>query len=60
MESVIMIEDINKFEGKIPAEHDLVCYEKGSDPMEGLVLYGFDEVGMFDAEFKNPVYAFCN
>jgi len=59
MENVIVIEDINKFVGKIPTDHDLICYEKGTDPMDGLVMYGFDEVGMFDGEFKTPAYAFC-
>ena len=37
-------------------EGDLVVYEKGTDPVNGLVLYGFDEVGMFDGDFINPVY----
>jgi hypothetical protein len=41
MEKVILIEDINNFVGRIPAEHDFVCYEKGTDPMDGYVLYGF-------------------
>ena len=58
MEEVILIEDINNFVGRIPAAHDFVCYEKGTDPMDGYVLYGFDEVGMFDTEFKTPAYAF--
>jgi hypothetical protein len=46
--------DINNFQGFIKG--DLVVYEKGGDPMDGYVLYGFDEVGMFDAEFKVPQY----
>ena len=58
MEKVILIEDINSFVGRIPAEHDFVCYEEGTDPMDGYILYGFDEVGMFDTEFKTPAYAF--
>tara|TARA_B110000967_G_scaffold70511_1_gene72984 strand:+ start:52 stop:261 length:210 start_codon:yes stop_codon:yes gene_type:complete len=60
MENVIAIDDINKFVGKIPNNYDLICYEKGTDPMDGLTLYGFDEVGMFDREFKTPAYAFCD
>jgi hypothetical protein len=24
----------------------LIEYEKGTDPMDGFVLYGFDEIGM--------------
>ena len=35
---------------------DLVVYEKGGNPNDGFVLYGFDEVGMFDDEFTNPQY----
>ena len=38
-------------------EGDLVVYEKGTNPVNGLVLHGgFDEVGRFDGEFINPVY----
>ena len=59
MENVILVDNINTFKGFVPADADLVVYEKGTDPMDGYVLYGFDEVGMFDAEFKNPAYAFC-
>ena len=43
--------DINTFEGMI--DGDLVVYEKGGNPNDGFVLYGFDEVGMFDDEFTN-------
>ena len=46
--------DIETFEGTI--QGDLVVYEKGGDPNEGFVLYGFDEVGMFDDEFTTPQY----
>ena len=46
--------DIETFEGTI--QGDLVVYEKGGDPDEGFVLYGFDEVGMFDDEFTTPQY----
>ena len=48
--------NINTYRGLI--QGDLIVYEKGGDPEEGLVLYGFDEVGLFDHEFKNPQYAF--
>jgi hypothetical protein len=44
--------------GIIPEGHDLVIYEKGENPMDGLVLLGFDEIGMFDHNFNNPAYAF--
>lgn len=46
--------DIKNYQGFIKG--DLVVYEKGGDPMDGYVLYGFDEVGMFDAEFEVPQY----
>ena len=45
--------------GRPRAGADLVVYEKGGDPMDGYVLYGFDEVGMFEEEFKVPQYCFC-
>ena len=50
--------DINNFVGCIPSGSDLVVFEKGEDPLDGLVLYGFDEVGMFDSDFNVPQYAF--
>jgi len=46
--------DIDTFQGII--QGNLVVYEKGGDPDEGFVLYGFDEVGMFDDEFTTPQY----
>ncbi len=46
--------DITTFEGTIIG--DLIVYEKGGNPLDGYMLYGFDEVGMFDGEFKNPQY----
>ena len=46
--------DIETFEGTIQA--NLVVYEQGGDPMDGLVLYGFDEVGMYDNIFITPQY----
>ena len=49
--------DIKNYQGFIKG--DLVVYEKGGDPMDGYVLYGFDEVGMFEEEFKVPQYCFC-
>jgi hypothetical protein len=50
--------DLQNFVGMIPAGHMLVEYEAGSDPLDGLVLYGFDEVGF--GGFKNPAWAFVN
>ena len=55
---VVEILNIAKYEGSIPVGHDLVIYEKGSDPLDGFCLMGFDEVGLFDGEFDVPVYAF--
>ena len=46
--------DIETFKGTIKG--DLVVYEKGTDPMNGLVLYGFDEVGEYDDIFTTPQY----
>lgn len=55
-----VITEINPYtyKGKIPIGADLVCYEKGTDPLEGMICYGFDEVGDFDHYFKKPAYAF--
>ena len=37
-------------------EFDLVEYERGTDPLDGYVLYGFDEIGKFIK--TNAAYAF--
>lgn len=50
--------DIETFEGSIPTGQDLVVAEKGNETESALVLLGFDEIGMLDSEFKNPVYGF--
>ena len=53
--------DINKFKGIIPVNHDLVIFERdGATHFDKnvTVLYGFDEIGLFDHEYKNPTYAF--
>jgi len=55
--SVILIKNINTFEGSIPVGYDLVEYEKGENPLlEGMMLYGFDEVESMG--YKNPQHAF--
>ena len=51
----------NDYKGTIPAGSDLVVVEM-DDVFNGtfdsaLVLYGFDEIGIFD-DFNNPVYGF--
>ena len=48
--------NIDKAEGDID---DYVVMEKGK-PETAMVLLGWDEVGLFDSEFTNPVYAFCS
>lgn len=50
--------NINKYKGVIPYNMDLVIAEKGNEIKTAIVLYGFDEVGLFDHNFKNPVYGF--
>jgi len=58
-QSVILIKDINTYEGDIPSGYDLVEYDYGQSPEENsLVLYGFDEVGSFG--FKRPKHAFVS
>jgi hypothetical protein len=53
--------DIKTFKGGIPSGADLVVYEKGDESNyneTALVLLGFDEIGMFDSDFRVPVYGF--
>lgn len=50
--------DINTYRGSIPSGKDLVIAEKGNEEDTALVLYGFDEVGDMDGDFKQPVYGF--
>jgi len=56
------IPDINKFQGTIPTGADLVIYPKGNYTDDNaIVLYGFDEIGLFDNEIKGAVqYAFVS
>lgn len=53
---VLPIDDISTYKGFIPSGYDLVEYEKDTDPVEGMVLYGFDEVGI--SQLSKPEYAF--
>ncbi len=48
-------------DGKITdyREEGYVVMQKGK-PETALVLLGWDEVGLFDSQFTNPVYAFCS
>lgn len=41
--TILPIDDISKFEGSIPSGYDLVEYKEGQDPLQGYILYGFDE-----------------
>lgn len=54
MEFIVEIVDITKVTRMRPG-FDLVEFEDGTDPLDGYVLYGFDEVGQFARE---PKYAF--
>jgi len=45
--------NIDKADGNMD---DYVVMEKGN-PETAMVLLGWDEVGLFDHEFTNPVYA---
>ena len=54
----MVIIDVQTFRGRIPEGDDLVVYERGGDPLDGLVLYGFDEIGLFDSHFRKPEYCF--
>lgn len=55
MKTEIIEINMNTFRGSIPAGFDLVEYPKGTDPLDGAVLYGFDEVGSF---FSNAAHCF--
>jgi hypothetical protein len=55
MNTEIIEINMNTFSGSIPAGFDLVEYPKGTDPLDGCVLYGFDEVGSF---FSNAAHCF--
>lgn len=57
---IIPIPDINKFQGSIPAGYDLVVMEENGNPDDAAVLYGFDEIGLYDSMFRKPVYAFLS
>ena len=46
------------FQGIIPNGFSLVVAEKDDIIKTALDLYGFDEIGLFDAEYKQPIYGF--
>lgn len=41
-----------------PLGADLVIYEHGTDPREGMVLYGWDEIDTFIGDFEHPRYCY--
>ncbi len=45
-EKIICV-NMDRYQGRIPKGYDLVEYECNANPMDGCVLYGFDEIGMF-------------
>lgn len=53
-EKIICV-NMDRYQGRIPRGYDLVEYESNSSPMNGSVLYGFDEVGEFAS---CPLWAF--
>jgi|TARA_R110000796_G_scaffold80494_3_gene178214 hypothetical protein len=46
MTDIIHIQNIHSFIGSVPDGYDLVEFEKGTEPDDGFLLYGFDEVGL--------------
>ena len=48
--------DLATFTGRIPAGFDLVEYTEGTDPADGIALYGFDEAHTMGT--PNPAHAF--
>jgi len=53
-----IIKNIDKMK-EIPSKKHLVVMEKGAEDT-AIVLYGFDELGLFENEFKNPVYGLAS
>ena len=48
------------FKGGIPSGYDLVVAEADNIEETACVLYGFDELNMFDGDFTNPVHGFAS
>jgi hypothetical protein len=57
---IIPIVNINTIKGTIPDGYELIVHEKNGNVNDGFVLYGFDEIGMFDSEFDCPTYSFVS
>jgi len=58
-QGITIIDDINSFKGTIPPYNDLIVFEYGK-PQTAITLNGFDEIGMFEKQFKRPAYAFLD
>lgn len=60
METFIEIQD--DFTGSVPDGYELVVVEQGrakkGDYSKAIVLYGFDEIGIFDSNFDKPTHGF--
>ena len=52
--------NIETFEGSVPPHCDLVIMEKGDKTFFSALVVYFNEVGLFESEFKNPVYGFLS
>jgi len=54
--------NVNTYEGLIPSGYDLVVVEKSKitsdSDFDATVLYGWDEVGMFEEGLIEPQYGF--
>lgn len=48
----------NTYQGRIPPGTDLVIAEEGDVRDSALILMGFDELSLFENEFKKPVWGF--
>ena len=61
-----MKQDVNieTYKGIIPIGSNLIVYEGDfelnptGDSSKGFILYGFDEIGLFDRHFNSPKYCF--
>jgi hypothetical protein len=56
--------DLRSENGMIPVGSELAVIDRKDlmkdDMDQAMILYGWDEVGMFDADFDLPVYGFIS
>jgi hypothetical protein len=50
--------NINTYHGLIPSDSFLVIAERGNELLTAVILYDFDEAGIYDGDFTNPIYGF--